>query len=101
MKQGLFFEEMERLNDCTFVNFRLVHPVGVMVEHPKIFWRIYGPLMAFIICIIHIMATTKRIIEKIKEYQEQNVVNMIQNVVNMIQINLEGSERLSGGIWSF
>ena len=76
------------------MSFWLVYPVGVMVEHPKIFWRIYGPLMGFIICLMHIMATTKRIIEKIKEYQGQNLVNMIQ-------INLEGPERLSGGIWSF
>ena len=76
------------------MSFWLVHPIGVMVEHPKIFWRIYGPLMAFIICIMHILATTKRIIEKIKEYKEQNVVNMIQ-------INPEGPEQLSGGIWSF
>ena len=80
------------------MSFWLVYPVGVMVEHPKIFWRIYGPLMAFIICIMHIMATTKRIIEKVKEYQEQNIVNMIQN---LIQINPEGPEQLSGGIWSF
>ena len=85
---------MPNLKLHTYVNFRLVHPIGVMVEHPKIFWKIYAPLMAFIICLMHIMATTKRIIEKIKEYQEQNVVNMIQ-------ITPEGSQRLSGGIWSF
>ena len=76
------------------MSFRLVHPIGVMVEHPKIFWKIYGVGMAFIICLMQIMATTKRIIEKIKEYQERNVVNMIQ-------INPEGPEQLSGGIWSF
>jgi hypothetical protein len=68
-----------------------------MVERPNIFWQIYAPLMIFIFCLMQILATTKRIIEKIKECKKQNVNNMIQ----FIKINPEGPELLSGGLWSF
>ena len=67
--------------------------IGIMVERPNIFWQIYVPLMIFIFCLMHIMATTKRVIEKIKEWQTQNIVN--------IQINPEEPELLSGWLWSF
>ena len=70
-----------------------------MVERPNIFWQIYVPLMIFIFCLMHIMATTKRVIEKIKEWQTQNIVNIQINPEEpegtlISLINMEGVQKL-------
>ena len=52
-----------------------------MVEDKNIYWNIYAALMILIFGVMHIMATTKRIIEKIKDNQHHQIIN--------IQINPE------------
>ena len=52
---------------------------GVMVEDNNIYWNIYTVLMLSIFAVMHIMATTKRTIEKIKEYQNHQIINIQLN----------------------
>ena len=52
---------------------------GVMVEDNNIYWNIYSILMLSIFAVMYITATTKRIIEKIKEYQNQQIINIQLN----------------------
>ena len=52
-----------------------------MVEDKNIYWNIYAALMILIFGVMHIMATTKRINEKIKDNQHHQIIN--------IQINPE------------
>ena len=52
---------------------------GVMVEDNNIYWTIYSILMLSIFAVMKIMATTKRIIEKIKEYQNYQIINIQLN----------------------
>ena len=50
-----------------------------MVEDNNIYWTIYTILMLSIFAVMQIMATTKRIIEKIKECQNQQIINIQLN----------------------
>ena len=43
------------------------------------YWIIYPILMLLIFVVMHIMATAKRIIEKIKEYQNHQIINIELN----------------------
>ena len=52
-----------------------------MVEDKNIYWNIYATLMISIFGVMHIIATAKRWIEKMKEYQNHQIIN--------IQINPE------------
>ena len=52
---------------------------GVMVEDNNIYWTIYSILMLSIFAVMKITATTKRIIEKIKEYQNYQIINIQLN----------------------
>ena len=52
---------------------------GVMVEDNNIYWNIYSIIMLSIFAVMKITATTKRIIEKIKEYQNHQIINIQLN----------------------
>ena len=69
-----------KVSDKSWVILRYISMfTGVMVEDNNIYWNIYSILMLSIFAVMHITSTTKRIIEKIKEYQNQQIINIQLN----------------------
>ena len=47
-----------------------------MVEDKNIYWNIYATLMISTFGVMHLIAITKRRIEKMKEYQNHQIINL-------------------------